>query len=174
MRFDVDNKDLFTRNEATHWGNPLVLQRAYKYMHAAPEQQFGSFNLILLDGSIEELKKSSEVYTLFGGKTCKYLCRGHIWRTQGVKPEMEAFLSHVSGVLPTRKWISSRKTGDMSFKVLNLVAAISEGCLLYKPSNSASPAVVSYLPLLNGQYAQSAITPFILEYTITPYILETL
>lgn len=150
MRFDIDNQELYCRNEATHWGNPLVLQRMYKYTLTAPQHQIGSATLILLQGSVEELIKSSEFFSFVGGTTCSFISKGFLWQTKGGKPEIIAFATHVSGVLPTRKWLSNRPIGDSSLKVLNLVAALSEGCRFYKRSNSACPAVVSAVPNLNG------------------------
>lgn len=145
MLYDVKPEDLYVRNESIHWGNPLVLQRVYKYTHAAPTQHLSGGKLILLDGSVEELKKGSKLFSFGGGTTCTYLCRGFTWDSKDSKHELHAFLSVESGNIPKRKWMrtSGCTTPGPSLHVMNLATALSEGYLFYKSFSGRLPVVSS-------------------------------
>lgn len=148
MRFKINRHDLFSRNVPTHWGNPDVLRQAYKFTHASQVREIGSDKLTLLEGKVEELNDSSTIFSIFGNTYCTYVADGYIWRTLqvGGQPELVALVSHVSGVLPTRPWISNRNVSNSTMKFINLVEAISEGYLFYKRNDTPTSAVVSAVP----------------------------
>ena len=132
----------------------MVLNRIYKYTHAArTKQHAGNQRFTLLDGSLEELKKGSFVYSFGGASMCTYATRGYLWTSkQGGKQNLLVMVSVQSGVIPKSKWITN--SGD-AIKVISLADALSEGFLLYKSCASGS-GTVSFV-FLNSQPSQPAI-----------------